>query len=147
MKIHSGRMGEVEIDPARIITIPDGIIGFPDFKRYIELEFLDDSPLQLFQAVDEPDLAFIMIDPLLFQPDYSADITSDDLKSLNAHDPAELLVRVIVTVPEDPYEMTANLQGPLVINPESGLGRQIINQDRQYTTRHKVLTRVIHDVP
>ncbi|VAX20775.1 hypothetical protein MNBD_NITROSPINAE04-583, partial [hydrothermal vent metagenome] len=35
MKIVSGKIGEIEIDPAKIITFADGVIGFPDFKRYV----------------------------------------------------------------------------------------------------------------
>ncbi len=139
MKIISGRMGEIEIDPAKIILFADGIIGFPDYKRYVELEFLENSPLRLLQAVDTPDLGFVIIDPLLFEPDYVADITEGDLRSLIIDKAEDLVARVIVTIPENPYEMTANLQGPIVINPKSKLAKQIINHNRKYTTKHRIL--------
>jgi len=141
MKIQSTRLGQVEIDPARIITFPEGIIGFPDAIRFIELEFLEDSPLRLLQAVDNQDLGFVLIDPLLFMPGYVAETTADDLKSVHSANPDELLVRAIVTIPEDPYEMTANLQGPVVINPETRLAKQIINLNQSYTTKHKIISR------
>ena len=139
MRIRSARLGALEIDVAEIITFPDGIIGFPDYKRYVELEFLEDSPLRLLQAVDEPDLGFIIIDPLLFAPDYVVDISKEDMRSLNAESLDSLAARAIVTIPEDPYEMTANLQGPLVINASTRLARQIVNNDNRYGTKHKVL--------
>jgi len=139
MKIVSGRLGEIDIDAAKIITFPDGIIGFPEYLRYIELEFMENSPLRLLQAVDAPDLGFILIDPVLFHPGYTAAITHEDIRSLNADSPDQLQVCAIVTIPDDPYEMTANLQGPLIINPVSGLAKQIINHDQAYTTKHKII--------
>ncbi len=139
MKIVSGKIGEIEIDPAKIITFADGVIGFPDFKRYVELEFLENSPLKLLQAVDSSDLGFIMINPLIFEPDYVADITIDELKSLNTDKSEELVTMVFVTIPEDPYEMTANLQGPVIINLNSRLAVQIVNHNQKYSTKHRIL--------
>lgn len=139
MKIVSGKIGEVEIDPAQIITLADGVIGFPDYKRYIELEFLENSPLRLLQAVDSSDLGFIMINPLLFEPDYVADITIDELKFLYTDKPEELITMVFVTIPENPYEMTANLQGPIIINTSTRLAMQIVNHNQKYSTKHRIL--------
>lgn len=139
MKIVSGKIGEIEIDPAKIITFADGVIGLPDYKRYIELEFLENSPLKLLQAVDSSDLGFIMINPLLFEPDYVADITVDELKSLSTDKPEELITMVFVTIPEDPHKMTANLQGPVIINPNSMLAMQIVNHNKKYSTKHLIL--------
>ncbi|MBF0170578.1 MAG: flagellar assembly protein FliW [Nitrospinae bacterium] len=139
MKITSARLGQVDIDPAKILTFPDGIIGFPDLKRYILLPFVDDSPLQLLQAVDEPGLAFVVIDPLVFLAEYRLDLSAEDMAYLKAPDAAGLIVAVIVTIPEDPYKMTANLQGPLVFNPETRLAKQVVNDPGTYPTRHAIL--------
>ena len=68
MKIVSARVGEVEFDEKDIISFSDGIIGFPSIKQYIEIDFLQDSPLCLLQAVAEPSLGFIITDPYLFLP-------------------------------------------------------------------------------
>lgn len=139
MRIKSARVGEVEIDAARIITFPEGIIGFPDYKRYVELEFLEGSPLRLLQAVDEPKLGFIVMDPALFMPDYRVNLSREEMKSLNAEKLSDLAVRVVVTIPEDPYQMTANLQGPLVINRDTMLARQTLNNEGGYTTKHRII--------
>ncbi len=139
MKIMTARLGEVEIDTSNIITFPDGIIGFPDFKRYIDLDFLDDSPIRLLQAVDTPDLGFFIVDPRLFVPEYIIDISQEEVKSLNAEKVDDLEVKAIVTIPENPFDMTANLQGPLVISRKAKLGRQIVNNNQKYNTKHKVL--------
>lgn len=139
MKIMTARLGEVEIDVSRIITFPDGIIGFPDFKRYIELDIMEDSPIRLLQAVDTPDLGFFIVDPRLFVPEYIIDISQAEIKNLNENKPEDLEVKVIVTIPENPFDMTANLQGPLVIGRKARLAKQVVNSNQKYSTKHKVL--------
>jgi flagellar assembly factor FliW len=54
-------------------------------------------------------------------------------------EPESLLVFAIVTIPENPSLMTANLQGPIIINPEKKLGRQAISMNDRYHVRHRIL--------
>jgi len=49
---------------------------------------------------------------------------------------------VIVTIPEDPEEMTVNLKGPVIVNEEEFIGKQVINQVDEYTVRHRVVDEV-----
>jgi len=42
-------------------------------------------------------------------------------------------------VPKDPTEMTANLLGPLVLNAERHMGRQVVQHDSQYGTRQRLI--------
>lgn len=139
MKIFSARLGELEIDAANIVTFADGIIGFPDYKRYTELDFLEGSPIKLFQAVDKPELAFFIIDPDLFVKNYLVDISAADTESINAKGLEEIAIRAIVSIPENPYEMTANLKGPLIININTRLAKQVVNNSQSYSTKHKIL--------
>ncbi len=139
MKINSARLGEIEVDPSDIYTFVDGIFGFPDQKNFVEVEFLEGSPLKLLQSIEEPSLAFIIIDPYLFNPDYSFQVSRDDMLALNAREPDDVRISVLVTIPEDPYNMTANLQGPLILSKKNKLARQVVNNDSRYNTKHKVL--------
>jgi flagellar assembly factor FliW len=140
MQINTLRFGNIEINKDDIITVPEGIIGFPDIKRYIILNMGGDTPFKLFQAVDEPTVGFIIIDPVLFKPDYTVKVRKEDLYSLSAENINEIVTMVIVTIPEDPYKMTANLRGPLLINLKSKLARQHVLTDDTYTTRHKIIS-------
>ena len=83
MKIHTIRFGTIDIDENKIVIVPEGIIGFPDIKRYAILDMGEDIHFKLFQAVDEYTLGFVIIDPLLFKPDYKVKIRMEDLHSLN----------------------------------------------------------------
>jgi len=142
MKIVSGRLGEIDIDPAKIIMFADGIIGFPSYKRYVFLPFMnDDSPFELLQAVDHGNLAFITIDPFLFARDYEFEAQDADLSAIQVASKDELTVKVVVTIPEDPKKMTANLQGPILINEKRLLAKQIVLHDSGYSTKHPLFPK------
>lgn len=138
MKINTARYGEIDIDPARIISVNEGIIGFPAYRRYIFLPFLEGSPFELFQALDQSDLAFVVMNPFAFKADYQFDLGDQDIADLQVVNKEEIQIRVIVTIPADPREMTANLQAPLIINEPRLLAKQIILHDDEYTTKHKI---------
>lgn len=140
MKINTLRFGTVEIDKSEIIIVPEGIIGFPDIKRYVILDMGKDTPFKLFQAVDEPTVGFVIIDPVLFKPDYTVKVRKEDLYSLSAENLNEIVTAVIVTIPEDLYKMTANLRGPLLINLKSRLARQFVLSDDTYNTRQLIIS-------
>lgn len=140
MKISSARLGDLEISEQDVIIIPDGIIGFSGYTKYAELHFLEGSPLRLLQSLEARDLAFFVIDPFLFKPDYRINVSTADLAIVKAETPAGLRILTIVTIPEDPYEMTANLQGPLIVNPETHLSTQVVNHDKDYTTKYRILS-------
>lgn len=139
MKILSARLGEVEIQENEVIVFSDGVIGFSGFTKFVELAFLEGSPLRLLQSVEAKELAFFVINPFIFKPDYKVNISVADLAAINAEKPEGLQILAIVTIPEDPYQMTANLQGPIVINPATRLATQIVNHDKDYTTKHRIL--------
>ena len=141
MKINTLRFGTIEIDKSEIIIVPEGIIGFPDIKRYVILDIGKDTPFKLFQAVDEPTVGFVIIDPILFNPDYKVKIRKEDLYSLSAENLNEIVTAVIVTIPEDLYKMTANLRGPLLINLKSRLAKQLVLTDDTYTPRYLIIPR------
>jgi flagellar assembly factor FliW len=63
----------------------------------------------------------------------------NDIEAVGAQGAENLLVFAIVTIPSNPSEMTANLQGPVIINPEKRLGRQAISLSDRYSVKHRIL--------
>ena len=137
MKIATRRFGTIEIQEDQVIYVPSGLIGFPNQRRYIFVEHRKGSPFVWFQSVDDEDLAFVLIDPLLFQPDYEIKISPEDRSALELSDSCEgLQTMVIVTIKTgEKAEVTANLLGPLLINSHKKLARQIILYQFPYSTR------------
>ena len=140
IRINTKPYGECEIDERQIIEFQDGIFGFDFIKRFVLLDSKDaGSPFKWLQAYDETELAFVVIDPLMFMNQYSLVISGSDLDAVGASRPDDLLVFVIVTIPANPSDMTANLQGPIIINPRTLKGRQAISQSDKYGVCHRIL--------
>lgn len=140
MKVKTTRFGEFEVAEDRIITFPSGIIGFPDEKRYIILDHDLKTPFKWLQSVDNPGLAFVVIDPRLFRPDYNPKVRVNDIAEIFPDNVDDLVVMAIVSIPYgNAQAMTANLQGPLIVNASNMLGRQVILTGDEYHTRHRIV--------
>jgi flagellar assembly factor FliW len=137
--IHTKPFGEIEIDKKQIIDFPDGILGFDFIKKFVILDSDENSPFKWMQAFTEPDLAFIIIQPVYFKPDYDLAISQSDYEAVEAENTDSLLVFTIVTIPANPADMTANLQGPIIINSKKKIGRQVISISDKYSVKHKIL--------
>ncbi len=138
--IQTARFGTLEADPDLIITFPDGLIGFETCQRFLVVRHAENSAFRWLQSLEEPAVAFPVIEPNEFRADYAPTISDSDARSLALTTDTPTLIFAVVTVPpHDPRAMTANLLGPLVINGLTRQGRQVIIQDEGYTTRHSVV--------
>ena len=99
------------------------------------------GPFKWLQAVDFPEFAFVITEPSQFFENYDVPVTPEVLESLNLKSPEDGLILLILTVSEKMRSITANLQGPIVINPELMIGRQIVLQVPGYTTRYSLITK------
>ena len=133
MIVETTRFGKIEVDDQRVITFPKGLLGFPRYKRYVLIEPEEEHYFFWFQAVDAPDLAFVVTDPSLFVPTYRVPIKSEQMGELGIDSLDQAQVFVIVNKRGD--LLTGNLQGPLVISVANRLGEQLVLSDRRYTTR------------
>ena len=138
LNLSTSRFGTINIGEEQIIDVPSGMIGFPDSQRFTLLEHKKGSPFMWFQSLDDGALAFVLIDPLLFKPDYQIKIDAEDREALELTDASNgLLTLVVVNIaPMEPFEVTANLLGPLIVNVQKRLGRQIVLSNPQYSHRH-----------
>lgn len=139
MKLSSQRFGELEIRDDKIITFPDGLIGLPDLKKFAILEHDGDAPLHWLLSLDEPEIAFIIIDPTVFLGEYKVELSKLDVEKLQLEDDTETAIFTLVVIPDNPEEMTANTKGPLVINVPAMLGRQVIQDNPAYHIKHRIL--------
>ncbi|PID28167.1 MAG: flagellar assembly protein FliW [Candidatus Cloacimonadota bacterium] len=139
MIVKTKRFGDVEYDPKTAIVFPKGILGFPKEKRFVLLDPNKKSPLKWLQSLDRPDLAFVITDPLIFKPEYEIKAFKSDLEELEAEDFTHITQFVIVTVPHDPSKMTANLKGPLLVNLENNLAKQLVLDDNSLSLKFRLI--------
>lgn len=138
MEVQTKTMGVVSVDDSRILNFPKGLFGFEDYHKYalIEAEY---EPFFWLQSLDEKSLAFLLIDPFLIVNDYELDIDDKMLKDIGIVSPTDVYVWSVVTVPADGGPVTANLQGPLVVNRKTQTALQVILSDSKWTTKHNIL--------
>ena len=120
------------------IVFGDGLIGFPAWRRFALRPGPPSSPLRRLECLDEPSVCLTVVDPLCLDPGYRVAASKEDLLSLELEDPAQALVLCTLTVRGEPPAVTANLLGPLLINPRSRLGRQLVLADSGYSVRHPI---------
>lgn len=130
------RFGKMEIQPDKVLHIQGGLLGFPGSQLFALLDHAEGSPFKWLQSLDEGELAVPVCDPKLFFPDYHIRIKRDELASLRVKRAEELVILVILSLQNEPKEMTANLLGPVIIHAERLIGRQIVLKDAPYSTKH-----------
>ncbi len=135
MKIKTERFGEIEVPEESILNLKNGIIGFSECKRMILIDYKENSLFKWLQAVDEPYLAFPIIDPLLLVPDYPLEQIKESL-TIDKKQPEEIAVMVIATVPPAPKPITVNLLAPIAFDAKTKIGDQLILNDKRFTIRH-----------
>ena len=132
MKAATRLFGEIEIDESKIITFEDGIIGFPDMKKFTLIfdEEKEGRPsISWLQSMDEPEIAFPVMDPLFVCETYNPSVEEELLKNLGTIKEDNLYVLVTVTVPQNIKELARNLKAPIVINTDTRKASQIIVED------------------
>src|SRR5262245_23506020 len=137
MLIETSRLGALEVDEGQLIRFPKGILGFPDQNDYALIQTAESSCFYWLQAVNRAELAFVVCDPRLFVPDYVVPVKLEELSQIGLSDPSAAQVFIIVNKVDN--MLTGNLQGPLVINVDTRLGRQLVLSDRRYATRHPLM--------
>ena len=139
MKINSTLLGEIEFDENYIINFPQGIPGFEDEKEYILLPMDEKGLYFYFQSVRNADLCLLICEPFTFFPEYEVDIDDEYLSNIGIKEEGqEMSIYLVLTVPKDYKQTTANLVAPLVINPKNRQGIQYITTKNTYTTRHHI---------
>lgn len=142
IKVKTTRFGEIEVKSADVIELASGLIGFPELKRYVLLDHDKDSPFKWLQSLDDGAIAFVLVNPLLFKPDYAVEVTETEVTDLDLKSEEDAVISVIITIPSNPQNMTANLKAPLVFNLKNRRGKQLVVSSSTYTTRHNIMEEI-----
>lgn len=133
MKITTRDFGEVDINENTIITIPNGIIGFEEAKRYTLLSPLGEGVFPMWlQAVDSTEPCFVVYDPWQIYPDYRFEIDDEMQSTLEASDGDALQLLAVAIVPDDYKKTTINLRCPIIVNTNNNIAGQTILEDYEF---------------
>lgn len=151
MQIQTTRFGAVAVEQSDLITLPEGLIGFNDLKKFVILEDPDDLIFAWLQSCERPAIAFPILEPELFSSDYRVRLTRSDREALalapgvavaDQAGASEFRTFTIVTIPQDVTLMTANLKAPVVLNVAKRLGKQIVTQDNDHPIKHPIFSEL-----
>ena len=138
MKVNTKPYGEMEVSDVQKLFFPYGILGFEQLKYYALLD-AKQAPFYWLQSLDRVEIAFAVIDPRVFRPDYTLDVEEEELEEIGLRSPADALDLAIVTIPDNTSQMTANLKGPIIVNRDTRVGRQCISTNGKWKVRHVIL--------
>jgi len=137
MLVQTTRFGPVDVDEERVIQFPAGLLGFSSYRRYALLQPDDQGVFFWLQSTDAPDLAFVVTDPALWIADFQAQIRREQMDDLELGDLTDAQVLVIVNKRDG--ALTANLQGPLVVNAKNCKAMQLVLAEKRWTTKHVLM--------
>lgn len=127
----------------KVLHFPSGILGFSDSKDFMIFDHDQNPNFKWLQAVEDASLSFIVMDPLSIMPHYEPEIPGEELAELGIQNPEHIALIVFVTISHDhPANMTANLQGPVMINMENLLAKQVISHRDRYHTQHSLAQHI-----
>lgn len=123
----------------KVFEFSAGLYGFPNLKRYVVEEIPGGGDIfkQLI-SVDDPTVGFTLVFPNALFPEYAPDIPAEDLKAVDAEGPEQVMLYAIANVPDQFRDATANLRAPILFNPFTRKGRQVILADDRYRTRERL---------
>lgn len=123
------------------VTFEDGLIGCKHWKHFDLRGDFSREPVGLLISRDDPDRIFFVSPAEYTAPGGMARFNNEDTRALRQHGASisdDVLTLLTLNV-DDAGSLTANLLGPLVIDLESGRGRQIVLTDVTLSTRHRVM--------
>ncbi len=132
MIIEGTRFGTIEIENEAAITLPAGMIGFANDTRFVLLEPKEGRATGWLQSIDNPELAFPVINATHLAPEYPPQTLKDSARNAGVQDD-EIAVLVVVVARRNAPKLVANLLAPIVIGANSRTGAQIVLDHRQYS--------------
>jgi flagellar assembly factor FliW len=139
VKIDTSRFGEIDIRESELITMRGPIFGFEHLSHFVLLIHDKNTPLWWLQSVENPSVAFVVVNPHIVKPDYNPAIFAEDLDSLDIKPGKPTALLAIVTVRSQPLRVTANIRAPILINADTRTARQVILEDADYPIQYDLL--------
>ena len=138
MILNTTRFGVIEVDDKAVISMPEGMIGFEGHESYCLIDHQRESVFKWLHSTQDPDLAFLVVDPSDVVSDYEVELPDWDVEFLGLKDANEAVVVATVTIDVDSELITANLLAPIVINSRTRIGRQVVLDKSDYEMKHEV---------
>lgn len=140
MKADTRLFGEIDIAEDKIITLENGMIGLPEYRRFaliFDEEAEKKTSVMWLQSMDDPETAFPVMQPNLVKEDYHPTVNEEMLSALGVLTDENTYVLVTLTARTDVKQTSVNLKAPIIINTDTKKGCQIII-DGDYPVKYRI---------
>jgi flagellar assembly factor FliW len=135
IRVEHARVGLIELAEAEVIHF-DGLPGFPEARRFALLRHDEGSSFAWLACLDDPALAFAVVDPLELFSDYAPALGTEQLALVGAKDPAEACLLAIANLSGG--SALVNLAAPLLVNATTRRAAQMVLSDERWPVRARL---------
>ncbi|MCR4321573.1 MAG: flagellar assembly protein FliW [Candidatus Brocadiaceae bacterium] len=139
VNLSTNNFGNLNIEKENIITLEQGLLGFEELKQFVIVAIEECLPFEWLVSVEDPVVAFPILNPTLFFSDYNPSLPKDDLALLDIKKEKDVETFCIVTLGEKPENVTLNLKGPILINMKNKMGKQIVLTEDYYSLNQRLI--------
>ena len=139
VNLSTNRFGNLIIEKENIITFEQGLLGFEELTQFAIIAVEECLPFEWLVSLEDPVVAFPILDPTLLFSDYKPSLTKEDLVLLGIKNEMDVEMFCIVTLGETPKNVTLNLKGPILINMKNKMGKQIVLTEDYYSLNQSLI--------
>lgn len=121
-----------------LIQMPVGVLGFESLRQFKLIAKPEEAPFLWLESVEDPKTAFLIMPPSVLYPTYQPELGPDDVKCLGLNSAADAMVVNIVTLRSE-GRATVNLKGPVVINRDTLVAKQVVPVNALHYNLHHPL--------
>ncbi len=140
--INTTRFGQIQLKPEDIIQLPEGLLGFQDLRSFVLLDDPNDDIFAWLQSCELPSVAFPVLEPEIFGQYYNVQLTKNEMELLKLTPEQKPSFMNIITIPDDPTQMTANVKAPIAFNMTTRRARQCVLQDNNLAIREPIFVKL-----
>ena len=139
VNLSTNNFGNLSIEKENIITFEQGLLGFEELKQFAIIDVEECLPFEWLVSVEDPIVAFPILNPTLFFSDYKPSLSKDDLVLLDIKKEKDVEMFCIVTLGKKPEDVTLNLKGPILINMKNKMGKQVVFTEDYYSLNQQLI--------
>ena len=121
----SPKLGDFSYGTEDVIRFPQGIAGYEQLRQFVLLARDECAPFMFLAALDRPDVAL----PLVPVAPATLDVRPSRAALASLPTDAPITYYAVASIRPNGGEIGVNLRAPIVINPETRLGCQVILPD------------------
>ena len=134
MKTVRTRFGDVQYQPEKTVLFPQGLLGFESLREFIVMPTESDDPLICLQSLEDSQVAFLLVDPRRYFPDYWVSVGGQEARVLGMAQDEEYHILTMITVHSD-QSVTLNLVAPVLYAPRRQRAVQMVLENTDYSVR------------